>query len=260
MLLVQGLRHECGSAQMKEFLSSWRGVFAAATLTTLASICVSVLMVYFLFQGNDLHAALRLAPVISVVIAFPVTFFIWSQVRSNIQLSFELQRIVDRDRLTDVATRDFFFARMRGDPNAYGISLMVDIDFFKVVNDTFGHIAGDKVISRVAEILYENTRPDDIVCRFGGEEFVIFLHQQDKADGFAIAERMREAIAEEVIEFDGHNLSVTVSIGGSLKERLKDVEFAIQQADQALYQAKANGRNRTVFAPLKSVDKENAVA
>ncbi|MCK0094038.1 GGDEF domain-containing protein [Yoonia sp. F2084L] len=233
---------------MKRALSTWTGVFTASTLTTVACMIVSEVMVYLLFPGQDLLAALQIAPLISLVTAYPFSFFIWSQVRRNIQMGIELQRLVNRDRLTDVATRDFFFARMRSDPQAYGISLMVDIDFFKTVNDTFGHMAGDAVIVRVAEILHQNTRANDIVCRFGGEEFVVFLREKGSSDGFDIAERMRKAISDDVVVFDGQNLSVTVSIGGSMKERLADVNLAIQQADRALYRAKSLGRNRTIFS------------
>ncbi len=245
---------------MERFLANRQGVWGAAVLTTLASIIVTEFMVYFLFQGQDIYAALEIAPLISLVTAFPFSLFFWSQLRSNLLLRIELQRLVDRDRLTDVATRDFFFARMRADPPAHGISLMVDIDFFKTVNDTFGHIAGDAVISRVARILADNTRSKDIVCRFGGEEFVIFLHELGNADGFLVAERMRKAIAAEKIEFDGQSLQVTVSIGGSLKERPQDVNLAIQQADRALYCAKTTGRNRTVFAPPASLKRETVSA
>ena len=245
---------------MKRFMGTWRGVFIAALMTTVASVIVTQFMVYFFFQGQDLAAALALAPVISIITAFPFSFFIWSQLRSNIILGWELQRLVNRDRLTDVATRDFFFARMRRDPHAYGISLMVDIDAFKTVNDTFGHMAGDAVISRVAAILHENTRAHDIVCRFGGEEFVIFLYDHGAVDGFKAAERMRKAIAEDVVDYNGENLRVTVSIGGSLKERLMDVNHAIREADEALYRAKRTGRNRTVFAPKIAKDTDPAAA
>ncbi|MEM8536905.1 MAG: GGDEF domain-containing protein [Pseudomonadota bacterium] len=193
-------------------------------------------------------AAVTLGPMISVVITIPASFFIWSQVRKNARLSAELQRLVNRDRLTDVATRDFFFEKMSADPSAFGTSLMVDIDYFKDVNDTFGHFAGDIVIARVAEILKTNTRKHDIVCRFGGEEFVIFLYDHDRQAGFETAERMRKAIAESLISIEKHEVRVTVSIGGSLKERVKDLERAIQEADRALYRAKTGGRNQTIFA------------
>ena len=178
----------------------------------------------------------------------PFALFIGVKLRENTRLSDELVRLVNRDRLTDVATRDFFFRRMESDPEAYGVSLMVDIDHFKQVNDTHGHYAGDAVIKQVSQILKRETRTQDIVCRFGGEEFVVFLHEVSADQGLVVAERMRTAVAAEALPgAEGRPaLSVTVSIGGSLKERLEDINLSIQQADAALYRAKSNGRNRTV--------------
>ncbi|MDX8348416.1 GGDEF domain-containing protein [Cognatiyoonia sp. IB215446] len=236
------------SEMMRFGLETWWGVTIAAVLTTMAAVAVSEALVYLLYTGQDLRAALRVGPLVTIITAFPFCMFVWAQVRKNVHLNTELQRLVDRDRLTDVATRDFFFARMRAEPKAYGISLMIDIDHFKSVNDTHGHLAGDAVISRVAMILRQNTREKDIVCRFGGEEFIVFLHEEGPQAAFHIAERMRKAIADEVVNFDDKALSVTVSIGGSLKEQVADITRAIQQADEALYRAKSAGRNQTVFA------------
>ncbi len=126
---------------------------------------------------------------------------------------------------------------------------MIYIDYFKMMNDTFGHLAGDAAISRVAAILYESLRAHDIVCRFGGEEFMIFLGEQGQTDGFAAVERMRRAIAENMLDFEGHDIRVTVSIGGSMKDRLEDISLAIRQADDALYRAKASGRTRRSLQP-----------
>ncbi|MEO1640173.1 MAG: GGDEF domain-containing protein [Pseudomonadota bacterium] len=233
---------------MFERFTSWPRAILAAFLTTCGCIAVAEIMVYLFFQGQDLWSALKLAPIISAVTAFPVSLFIWLQVRRNALLNTELQRLVNRDRLTNVATRDFFFSQMREDNEVYGVSLMVDIDYFKTINDTYGHLTGDKVISRVAAILFENSRDRDIVCRFGGEEFAIFLHETETEKGYQIAERMRQAIAAEEIFVEDQTIRITVSIGGSLKERLENIEEAIRQADAALYKAKAGGRNRTIFA------------
>jgi diguanylate cyclase (GGDEF)-like protein len=126
---------------------------------------------------------------------------------------------------------------------------MIDIDRFKLINDRYGHIAGDAVIQGVAAALRDNMRPQDLICRFGGEEFVIFLHEHKRDDGYVVAERLRTAIAATLIPFEGGNLSVTVSIGGSLKDRLASIIGAIKDADEALYRAKKMGRNRTIFTP-----------
>ena len=118
-----------------------------------------------------------LAAFITFVITLPVCMYIGLKIRENTSLSDELVRLVNRDRLTDVATRDFFFERMDKNPESYGVSLMVDIDHFKMVNDTYGHFAGDDVIKHVSQLLRKETRENDVICRFGGEEFVVFLHE-----------------------------------------------------------------------------------
>lgn len=185
---------------------------------------------------------------LTIFIATPASYFMAQQVRRNYQLSAELQRLVDRDRLTDVATRDFFFNSMEEAPDAYGVSLMIDIDHFKGINDAHGHIAGDQVIKSVAQLLKKTVREKDIVARFGGEEFVVFLHGHDPHSGYVLAERMRERIASHVFKVKDLSVSVTVSIGGSLKDACDGVEHAIQEADAALYKAKEHGRNKTIFA------------
>jgi len=179
--------------------------------------------------------------------ALPTTLILFNEMRKNEELSEKLLHMVNRDRLTDVATRDYFFQKMAEAPERFGVSLMVDIDFFKQVNDTYGHLFGDKVIHRVAQVLRDNVREGDIVCRFGGEEFVVFLEDYNHEGGMQIAERIREQVQSQVMTREGMEVRVTVSIGGSLKVRLAEVEKSIQEADEALYLAKAQGRNRTVF-------------
>jgi diguanylate cyclase (GGDEF)-like protein len=103
------------------------------------------------------------------------------------------------------------------------------------------------VIRHVAHILRKNVRPQDIVARFGGEEFVVFLDEQNSKVGYEVAERMRQNIASEVCDFNGQSLRVTVSIGGSMKEAVDRIEDSIGEADEAMYNAKQAGRNRIVF-------------
>lgn len=223
------------------------GVWVFAVLTTLVSLVMTQALVIFIFPPEVLLFTMRGAAIIVLAVTMPICLWVGSKIRENTLLSAELQRLVDRDRLTDVATRDYFFGRMAASPNAYGVSLMIDIDHFKAINDAHGHIVGDAVIRAVAKLLRKSVRPGDIVARFGGEEFVVFLYDQPADAGYRVAERMREMIAQHNIQFEGISVSVTVSIGGSLKEACADIERAIQEADAALYKAKRGGRNRTVF-------------
>lgn len=217
-------------------------------LITLFAICMTTTLEYLFYYEEFVTTASGKKAFIVSAVALPTAWYVGEVLRKNYQLTQELSALVNRDRLTDVATRDYFFARMEAAPDAYGVSLMVDIDHFKSINDTYGHIAGDVVIRHVAKLLQSMTRKDDIVCRFGGEEFIVFLYDKDHAAGLEVAERMRQSIAADPVSSQEHLISVTVSIGGSLKERLNDVAEAIQLADEALYRAKSGGRNQTVFA------------
>lgn len=121
--------------------------------------------------------------------------------------------------------------------------LMIDVDHFKKINDTYGHQTGDRVLRRLARLLADNTRATDFVARYGGEEFVVLMpNTESEADGVAVAEKIREAVADGVFPKVGR---VTVSIGVS-RSRPTDASEAdiLQRADRALYRAKEQGRNR----------------
>ncbi|MEO1779702.1 MAG: GGDEF domain-containing protein [Pseudomonadota bacterium] len=225
-------------------LESKLDVILFVVVVTVASMVAAVGLNYVLFPPEFLSRTVTGTMVIVTLVTPPICLYIGAKVRENVRLSEELRRLVERDRLTDVATRDFFFTRMAQEPEAYGISLMIDIDFFKRVNDTYGHLTGDKVVSHVASVLRDAVRPGDIVCRFGGEEFVVFIADADHIAGAAMAERLRALVAASPIDEAGTTLSVTVSIGGSLKEATDHIETAIQRADDALYRAKNGGRNQ----------------
>lgn len=224
-----------------------RRVWLFSLASTLVSLIVSEVMNVAIFPRELLMTTMSGTVIIVITAAMPISLFIGSKMLENARLSAELQNLVNRDRLTNLATRDYFFQQMSKKPNAYGVSLMVDIDRFKRINDTYGHFAGDAVIQAVANTLQLHTRGDDIVCRFGGEEFMVFLSEHSRTDGYAAAERLRQQIADDLVTFDGETIGVTVSIGGSLKEQIEDISKAIRDADVALYRAKNLGRNQTVF-------------
>ncbi len=204
-------------------------------------VALTVLQIY---PVEEWAFELSLSLTLTIVIAFPATYLIASANLKAFDLTQELRQLVERDRLTDVATRDYFFSRMEAEPDAYGVSVMVDIDHFKSINDSHGHLVGDAVIRDVAEVLRSCCRAEDIICRFGGEEFVIFLASADKDAGATMAERMRKAVEAHQISADEMTLQATVSVGASLKEHADSITHAIKRADDALYRAKKAGRNR----------------
>lgn len=127
--------------------------------------------------------------------------------------------------------------------------MILDIDHFKSVNDTYGHDAGDVVLKEFSARVKRNIRGVDLACRFGGEEFVVIMPDTDVTSAELIAERVRQAIAEKGFDIKGQRpLSVTVSVGVSFNENAADTpESLIKRADVALYRAKREGRNRVIL-------------
>ncbi|MEC9314332.1 MAG: GGDEF domain-containing protein, partial [Pseudomonadota bacterium] len=174
----------------------------------------------------------------------------------NIKLREDLQRYSFEDSLTGLRNRRFFDDAHARDiqlakRNQSSLSLLVcDIDHFKRFNDEFGHDAGDAALQAVAEALQQYFRESDIPCRFGGEEFVVLMRDAGLDDALAKAERLREAVQALDISYRGEKLShLTISIGvSSLSDRDTDAETLLRQADQALYAAKQQGRNRVISA------------
>jgi diguanylate cyclase (GGDEF)-like protein len=127
--------------------------------------------------------------------------------------------------------------------------IMADIDFFKLVNDNHGHGAGDATIRKVGEILTASVRENDLVARFGGEEFVILLAGASPGAVLATAERMRRNVQETPVEYHHVTIRITISLGIAVASaRDNDIQAVIESADHALYRAKQRGRNRAVLS------------
>jgi diguanylate cyclase (GGDEF)-like protein len=124
--------------------------------------------------------------------------------------------------------------------------MMVDIDHFKSINDTYGHLFGDEALRTVAESLHHAARKEDIVCRLGGEEFLVICADTDERAGFNYAERLRLHVASQPLQVHDKILHLTVSIGLAANHQQHSVETMMHQADERLYAAKAAGRNCTI--------------
>ena len=176
----------------------------------------------------------------------------------------ELEQLANHDPMTGCLNRRSFYARAdrhftqnrrHGTPLA---CLMTDIDKFKNFNDTYGHAVGDQVIQQVARVLKTSLRADDLLCRYGGEEFCILLPATTLSDAMLVAERMRARIEAEagaaVTTTPG--LRITSSFGVcTLPERTAEsMDKLIEQADAGLYAAKESGRNRVCYAPEEAVE------
>ena len=156
------------------------------------------------------------------------------------------------DHLTKLMNRQAFetlSANMLADSRRHKTPLtvlMMDIDYFKKVNDSYGHAAGDKVLQGIAQILSSTVREADLVCRWGGEEFVIFLNKCDVVDAERIAEQIRTKVATQAFEFELYHLKVTLSIGVASYRHDEPLKELMARADNALYEAKNTGRNSIV--------------
>ena len=142
-------------------------------------------------------------------------------------------------------------ASSRGDyPPAALACIMLDLDHFKRINDTWGHHAGDAVLVSASSIMMENARQYDEVGRYGGEEFAVLLPGVTLDIAATIAERLRKKISEASVSVDGNTISVTASLGVACYPApgINDMNYLLKAADAALYQAKAAGRNRVVLA------------
>lgn len=135
--------------------------------------------------------------------------------------------------------------------------IICDIDFFKIINDSHGHMAGDEVLRQVSHRLQAETRLGDSLGRYGGEEFLIVLYPCNARDAVQSAERFRHAIADTPVSIEGDgacDLKVTISLGTSSTsgdEKVR-IEALLKRADDALYRSKAGGRNRVTAANERS--------
>ncbi len=168
----------------------------------------------------------------------------------------ELERLSVTDALTGLSNRRAFMDRLAQEHERvcrYGgvmCVLLIDVDHFKSINDTFGHLTGDVVLRELAAVLSEQLRNPDVVCRYGGEEFAAFLPETSMGGAFTMAERVRKAVHDYQFCSGNPAIRVTVSIGVTQSDhRDKRYETALVRADHALYEAKESGRNQVVVAP-----------
>jgi two-component system cell cycle response regulator len=176
------------------------------------------------------------------------------QLRQNVQSSMEL---AITDPLTKLHNRRYLTSQLAamindGVTRGAAISLtVIDLDYFKKINDTYGHDAGDEVLVEVAARLRRNLRGGDILARFGGEEFIVAMPDTDRFASAAVAERLRRAVETQafVVNKGARQISVTASIGvATMDQPTITADALVKRADEALYEAKRAGRNRVVQA------------
>ncbi|HEX5849522.1 MAG TPA: GGDEF domain-containing protein, partial [Rubrobacter sp.] len=194
-------------------------------------------------------AAGEFAEFVAVAAAAAVLHYLYRVEREEIR---PLRRSANVDSLTGVGSRSFFerAARRRVEQamkNGTPLScVLLDVDDFKAYNDAYGHEAGDEVLRSVARVIRESARADDLIGRYGGEEFVLLVNG-DSEGALEVAERIREAVRGEGVQVTGNPLEhpVTVSLGVvSLSEEIWSLERLIAMADAEMYRSKKTGKDR----------------
>lgn len=212
-------------------------VYVIASAAAIVSIC---LIKYQIHPANH---------IIVIIIMLLITCNEGLLVQENKDLRNQFFHLSIYDELTGLHNYRFLtqiYKREISRANRYGLPLtvlLVDVDHFKRINDSYGHEKGNDVLKRIAEIIMESVREADIPARYGGEEFVIILPETDQKDGYQVAERIRQKVAGHIFHFGG----VTVSVGlASYNKTAPYQDDLLSRADTAMYSAKKNGRNRVV--------------
>lgn len=184
-----------------------------------------------------------------------ISFGTAQDITENFELKMKLEKLAHHDALTGLCNRLNFDERLQNEMNrAFRYKrtvslLMLDIDLFKKVNDTYGHQAGDAVLKSIADIISNSIRQSDYAARYGGEEFSVILPETEQTEAIELAERIRVAVEHKEFEISqSEAIYLTISIGvGSSSQRIASPELLIQVADGALYNAKKNGRNQVRY-------------
>lgn len=209
---------------------------------------------------------LRIASWVNLVLIFGLFYTMAAFYRETVIVAeSRLLKAATTDPLTGLANRSQFHVRALTEMSHSRRSnipvslVLADVDFFKRINDTHGHDAGDKVLVRLAGLLRTSLRDVDVLARWGGEEFLALLPASDIESATEVAERLRKAVAAAHIDIGGQVVQVTMSFGISQILCTDDLLPATARADRALYESKRDGRNRvTALAPIANDDADVA--
>jgi diguanylate cyclase (GGDEF)-like protein len=165
----------------------------------------------------------------------------------------EIYRMTIVDGLTQIHNKRYLYEALereviRARRHERDLSVMMfDIDYFKRINDQFGHLAGDYVLRELARVVQDRIRRDEVFARYGGEEFAIVLPETPLTGAAALAENLRSRVADHTFIFQGEQIAVTISIGCAVLTDDRTATDLIQRADEKLYEAKRSGRNRVCY-------------
>ncbi|MCD4796303.1 MAG: GGDEF domain-containing protein, partial [Candidatus Cloacimonetes bacterium] len=197
---------------------------------------------------------------IASLILLNIVFIFFNRYRTKLQAHKELEeahdkleQIASKDPLTNLSNRRDMKEKIMYEKSRFERSekpfviIMSDIDFFKQVNDEYGHDCGDYVLKTISDIFLESIRKQDIVGRWGGEEFILLLPETNLKGGKIVAEKIRKKIYKTEFKYQKNKIPVRMTFGVTIIKPFQEINDCIIEADKALYDGKRNGRNRVVL-------------
>ena len=249
------------------YLLGWKVAFAYA-LTSIAALwwlAYQETAKIFAPVVDMPYERARYLTVIFIEISFVVYFLITTltkEITERKRAQDELNKLARTDALTGLFNRRYFFELaekefIKSVRYERPLSVIIlDLDLFKDINDTYGHLVGDQVLIHIGKLLQKTSRAPDISARYGGEEFIMLLTETDCARAKIFSDRLRKLVEETPVQCENKSISLTVSIGvaGKQNKGEETLEILISKADQSLYKAKREGRNRVVCYQEKNED------
>jgi diguanylate cyclase (GGDEF)-like protein len=227
-----------------------RSAFYITAISTLFSVVIAKL-VATLLPGGSGNFNPTIAIIVPLLVAPPFGYIFISLYFELEKLREEVHALAMTDELTRVFNRRHFMNVIdqelgRAKRYQHALSLIIfDIDNFKKVNDTYGHLCGDVVLRELPQACHTVLRQCDVLARFGGEEFILLLPETEQVNALQVANKLCQLIAGQVIDYKGKRIQVTISAGVATCDPTSDtLDDLLSRADQALYQAKRRGKNR----------------
>lgn len=228
----------------------------------------TVIIAFYLASHLKLHTYTPEALPLRIIASFIVVallsgvyeYFRESYSKKIIALAKKNELLATTDSLTELPNRRYTIEqlkqekiRMQRSKNAMSI-LLCDVDDFKKINDEYGHHVGDQALIHLAHIFQQSIREQDIIARWGGEEFLFMLPNTSKENAQLLAEKIHQKLAENPLKINNEIIKITISGGITEALNSRTLELDIQQADKYLYQAKSSGKNRTCLSPLEKTN------